>query len=169
MAEYKYKTYVANDLDWSEEVIDKLASKFDDDDFIEQYEIKSERDVGDNSESYKVYYIKFETKDYDGYQLKLNYGYTQWKLTNNSDFLGEYYSGLESDSDNNDDVYTVSIDIQDLYEWVIEQVKEREGKAEITEKVDNLVEIVEESAPQDKVKIIKYLMKKLNVSVEDLE
>lgn len=83
--------------------------------------------------------------------------------------MGGYSSGLDIETnDNGDDVFTVSIDIQDLYEWVIEQVKKRESKAEISEKVNNLVETTEELTHQDKVKIIKFLMKKLDVSVEDL-
>jgi hypothetical protein len=83
--------------------------------------------------------------------------------------LGKYSSGLDIDTDDNgDDVFTVSIDIQDLYEWIIKQVKKRESKTEISEKVNNLVDTSEELTHQDKVRIIKFLMKKLDVSVEDL-
>lgn len=167
MAKYKYRTDDNYDLDWTEEVIDELSSKFEDDDFIDQYEIESERESG--YPSYSVYYIKFETKDYAGYKLKLNEEYSQWELTYHSVDLGGYSSGLDIETnDNGDDVFTVSIDIQDLYEWVIEQVKKRESKAEISEKVNNLVETTEELTHQDKVKIIKFLMKKLDISVEDL-
>jgi hypothetical protein len=43
MAKYKYRTNDVYDLGWTEEVMDELSSKFEDDDFIDRYEIKSLR------------------------------------------------------------------------------------------------------------------------------
>lgn len=168
---YKYETNDAYDLDWSEEVLNKLSSKFDDDDLIDSYSIESEREGGYGSPSYRVYYIEFETKNYDGYRLKLNDEYSQWVLSCDYNEIDSYYSGLEGDSDEEDEIYTVNIDINELYEWVIEKVKEHERKAGITEKADDMVETIENTddiTKEDKVKIIKYLMRQLDVSIEDL-
>ena len=167
---YKYETNDAYDLDWSEEVLNKLSSKFDDDDLIDSYSIESEREGGYGSPSYRVYYIEFETKNYDGYRLKLNEEYSQWVLSCDYNEIDSYYSGLEGEA-YEEEIYTVNIDINELYEWVIEKVKEHERKAGITEKADDMVETIENTddiTKEDKVKIIKYLMRQLDVSLEDL-
>ena len=164
---YHYETDDTYDLDWSSEVMDKLSAKFDVEDIITRYDIDSySGESGGYGPSYRVYYMEFSTSNYD-YELKLDDEYMHWVLSEDGKYIAEFYSGLDSD----DDTYTVDIDIKELNDWVIENVEEHEKKAGITNEANDLIDSVNEIDNfniKDKVKLIKYLMKKLDVSIEDL-
>lgn len=162
---YHYETNNPFDLYWSREVMEKLSDKFDDEDIITHYDIYSYiGESGGYGPSYRVYYMEFSTSNYD-YELKLDDEYMHWVLSEDGKYIAEFYSGLDSD----DDTYTVDIDIKELNDWVIENVEEHEKKAGITNEANDLIDSVDDFEFEDKVKLIKYLMKKLDVSIEDLE
>lgn len=172
--EYKYETTDAYDLDWTEEIIDRLTDKFDDEDIIDKYDIEYERENGYNSPSYKVYYLEFETKDYDGYKLQLDEEYSHWILSHNGEEIDTCWSGLESDDydENGDPIYRVNENIQELCDWIIENVKKYEQQDKITDKANDLIDNLNDDDDLtygDKVKLVKYLIKKLDISIEDLE
>lgn len=171
---YHYETDDAFDLDWSREVMDKLSYKFEDEDIITHYDIESYKgESGGYGPSYRVYYIEFSTSNLD-YELKLDDEYTHWVLSEDGKYIGEFYSGLDSEynSDSDSETYTVDIDIQELNDWIIKEIEEYDKKAVITNDADDLIDSVNELDnfdDEDKVKLIKYLMKKLDVSIDDLK
>ena len=156
---YHYETKYDDDIDWTKEVLSKLCDKFDDEDIIKHYYIGS----------YRVYYIEFRTSNLD-YELKLDDEYMHWVLSEDGKYIGEFYSGLDYDSD--EEIYIVDINIKELNDWIIENVEKHEEKLGITNVTNDLIDSVNELDNfdnEDKVKLIKYLMKKLDVSIEDLE
>lgn len=167
---YHYETNDDYDIDWSNEVLSKLSDKFDDEDIIKHYYIGSYKGVGDGyGPSYRVYYIEFRTSNLD-YELKLDDEYMHWVLSEDGKYIGEFYSGLDYDGD--EEIYNVDINIKELNDWIIENVEKHEEKLGITNVANDLIDSVNELDNfdnEDKVKLIKYLMKKLDVSIEDLE
>lgn len=165
---YHYETNDDYDIDWSNEVLSKLSDKFDDEDIIKYYDIESYKGV-DYGPSFRVYYIEFSTSNLD-YELKLDDEYMHWVLSEDGKYIGEFYSGLDYDGD--EEIYNVDINIKELNDWIIENVEKHEEKLGITNVANDLIDSVNELDNfdnEDKVKLIKYLMKKLDVSIEDLE
>ncbi len=167
---YHYETNDDYDIDWSNEVLSKLSDKFDDEDIIKHYYIGSYKGGdGGYGPSYRVYYIEFRTSNLD-YELKLDDEYMHWVLSEDGKYIGEFYSGLDYDGD--EEIYNVDINIKELNDWIIENVEKHEEKLGITNVANDLIDSVNELDNfdnEDKVKLIKYLMKKLDVSIEDLE
>ncbi len=172
---YHYETNDAYDLDWSNEVMDKLSYKFEDEDIITHYDIESHTD-GERAygPTYRVYYIEFSTSNYD-YELKLDDEYRHWILSKDGNYIAEFYSGLDFD----DDTYTVDIDIKELNDWIIEEVTKFEEKELVNErkkeykyKVNKLIEELNDDDDitfEDEVKLVKYFMDKLDISITNIE
>jgi hypothetical protein len=163
---YHYETNNPFDFYWSREVMEELSDKFDDEDIITHYDIDSNKEG--YIPSYRVYYIEFRTSNFE-YKLKLNDEYTVWSLSQDGEYIGDFSSGIDTNSDGDEDTYTVDIDIKKLNDWIIDEIQKHEEKVGITNEANNLIDSVDDFEFEDKVKLIKYLMKKLDVSIEDLE
>lgn len=123
---YHYETADSYDLDWSSEVMDRLGDKFDDEDIITHYDIDSYiGESGGYGHSYRVYYIEFRTSNFH-YELKLDDEYMHWVLSEDGKYIGEFYSGLDYDGD--EEIYNVDINIKELNDWIIENVEKHEEK-----------------------------------------
>lgn len=166
---FRYETEDNFDLDWSRQIVNKIEQYFDDEDIITQYsdEILKERHWDAN---YDVYYLTFETDKYDDYKLELNDEYSAWVLSCGENILGKYGSGLEPDTTNGDEIpiYRIEIDIKELVDWIIEEVKNFENVQYVKDEANEIAYKFDDFLKSDQIKIIKILMYKWNISKEDL-
>lgn len=50
-----------------------------------------------------------------------------WVLSEDGKYIGEFYSGLEYDGD--EEIYIVDINIKELNDWIIENIEKHEEKS----------------------------------------
>lgn len=164
---YRYETEDNYDLDWSREIVNKIKRYFDDEDIITEYSEGKIHESGYGA-SYDIYYLTFDTENYK-YKLELNEELSAWVLSSKDKELVMFSSGLSGiDDGNGDNIYRIEIDIKELVDWIIEEVKKFENVQYVKDEANEIAYKFDDFLKSDQIKIIKILMNKWNISKEDL-
>lgn len=164
---FRYETEDNFDLDWSRQIVNKIERYFDDEDIITKYNGNKIHESGYGA-SYDIYYLTFDTEKYK-YELKLNDELSAWVLSSKDKELGMFSSGLSGiDDGNGDNIYRIEIDIKELVDWIIEEIKNFEDVQYLKDEANEIAYKFDDFLKSDQIKIIKILMYKWNISKEDL-
>lgn len=165
---FKYETSDNYDFDWSRKIVNKISQYFDNEVIITHYDIRKIHESGSGA-SYDVYYITFNT-DYEEYKLEINDELSAWVLSSKDKELGKFSSGSSViDDGNGDNIYIIEIDIKELVDWIIEEIKKFENIKYVKDEANEMAYKFDDFSKSDQIKIIKILMDKWNITIEDLE